>query len=61
MLPEVTAILEQANRKGEVRLRDCRKTAAFGIYGEIGLLLTEGMDCSDAIADHWIRLLELER
>ncbi len=60
LLPSVTKVLEQAQERGEISLTDCRKTAAFGIYGEIGLLMAEGMGCSDAIQENWRRLLGIK-
>ncbi len=59
LLPAVTQVLEQASARGEIQLTDCRKTASFGIHGEIGLLICEGMDCSDAIRENWKMLLGL--
>ncbi len=55
LLPAVTQVLEQANAAGEIHLKDCKTTAAFGIYGEIGLLPLEGG--GDAIRENWKRLL----
>ncbi len=58
LLPIVTQVLEDAKARGEIAIDDCQKTAAFGIYGEIGLLVS-GEDCGEAIRDHWQRLLGL--
>ncbi len=60
LLPTVTAVLEQASQAGEIQLRNCRQTAAFGLYGEIGLLLWEGSEAGTAIQEHWRRLLEIQ-
>ncbi len=59
LLPVVTAVLEQAQAAGELRLADCRATARFGVYGEIGLLMQADTRCSDAIRDNWLMLLGL--
>ncbi len=60
LLDAVTAVLEQAAQNGEIPEMDCRRTAAFGLYGEIGLILSEGLGCSDAIRDNWRRLLGIQ-
>ncbi len=60
LLPSVTAVLVQANKAGEVHLTDCQATAAFGLYGEAGLLMSEGMECTEAIQENWRRLLGIK-
>ncbi len=59
LIPAVTAVLEQAQARKEISIADCRETAIFGIYGEIGLLLSLGPNCGDAIQRNWHRLLGL--
>lgn len=60
LIPVVTQVLEQAKELGEIEIDDCRGTAAFGIYGEIGLINLAGMDAAEAVKKNWQRLLGLQ-
>lgn len=59
LIPSVTKVLSESREKGEIQLEDCGKTAAFGVYGEIGLLILEGPDAVPAIQEQWRMLLGL--
>ncbi len=59
LIPVVADILEQGKKKGEIDLPDCWQTAVFGVSGEIGLFLSLGMACAEAVQAHWRMLLKL--
>ncbi|MBR5284985.1 MAG: hypothetical protein IKU27_08075 [Clostridia bacterium] len=62
LLPHIQQVLRRAKEKGEIDISDTDTTAIIGLYGELGLIFTQGLteqERIEAIQMGWKRLLKL--
>ena len=62
LLPHVQQVLRKAKEKGEIAIEDTDNIAVIGLYGELGLIFTEGLTEQEriaAISMGWKHLLKL--